>query len=296
MTRRPFVLIAAIFAIAVVPAPPRISFVHQEPARYDLSYADEIVIVYGIGDNDSVETFVDEFVDRTNRSGRLHFTDVSAHGTHFVGQKPDERTVQRLKRQYRGDAYLGVNNFTCALTPRTGEGSTTDYEGARVKRKHEFVDARCSARVEVFDARSGARTLAFDVSGEGTSPRVSQVTDEERMIARESAARYAAIAAADAITPREVRETIDMEPGVPMFDRAMAYIDAGRLRDARVLWEGVLGATAKPAPLLYDLAAVCEAAGDTAAAREYLNRAIAASPTERRYREAMARFKRRNEK
>lgn len=286
----------AFFAAATAVAQPRISFMRRVPAQYDLSYADEIVLIYGIGDNDSVETFVDALVDRTNRSGALHLTDVTARGTHFAGQKPDERTIQRLKRQYRANAYMGVNNFTCDMTTRKGEGSTTDYEGARVKRKHEFVDARCRAIIEVFDARSGDRTLAFGIAGDGTSPRVEQVTDEERAIARESAARYAAIAAADAITSRDIRETIDLQPGVPLFDRGMAYIDAGRLREARAVWEGALAQNPKSAPLLYDLAAVCEAAGDVAAARSYLDRASAAAPKDRFYRDAMARFRRRNEK
>ena len=296
MIGRSFVLIAALFAALAAVAQPRISFIRRIPARYNLSYANEIAVLYGIGDNDSVETFVDEFIDHTNRSGPLHLTDVTAHGAHFMGQKPDERTIRRLKREHRADAYMGINRFTCQMTTRTGEGSTTDYEGARVRRKHEFVDARCFATVEIFDGRSGDRTLAFDISGDGTSPRVGQVTDEERLIARESAARYAGIAAADAITPREIRETIELDPTVPMFDRGMAYIDAGRLRDARATWEGALGQNTKSAALLYNLAAVAEAAGDVAGARAYLDRAIGLAPGERRYREALARFKRRNEK
>src|SRR5207253_1132356 len=111
---------------------------------------------------------------------------------------------------------------------------------------------------------------------------------------RESAARYAAIAAADSMTPREVREVIDLDPSAPLFARGMALIDAGRLRDARALWEGLLVQNPSSAPLLYDVAAVSEAAGDPDAAAAYLERAIAAAPGDRKYRDALAMFRRRN--
>src|SRR5512141_2753244 len=117
-------------------AQPRISFVRRIPARYDLGEANEVGIVYVIGDNDSVGTFVDEFVDRTNRFGPIHLTDITAHGT-YRGRKPDANAIRRFRRRHPADAYMGINGFSCETATRTGEGSTTDYEGARVKRKHE---------------------------------------------------------------------------------------------------------------------------------------------------------------
>lgn len=272
----------------------RIDFMRRIPARYDLSQKDEIAIIYGIGDNDSVETFVAELADHVNRAGPIYLADATAHGAHFVGQKPDERTIARLKREHPADAYLGVNRFTCETVTKTGEGSTTDFDGARVRRKHEFVDARCHAVVEVFDGKSGERILTFDASGEGTSPRVDKVGEEELMIARESAARYAGISAADAMTPREVRETIELDTSAPLFARGMALIDAGRLSAARALWEGLVPQNPASAPLFYDLAAVAEADGDLGAACTYLERAMSAAPGDRKYRDALARFKRRN--
>jgi hypothetical protein len=277
-------------------AQPRISFTRRIPPRYDFAPADEIVIVYAIGDNDSVETFVDEFAEHANRWGPVHLTDLTAHGAHFVGQKPDERTIRRLRREHPADAYMGVNRFTCETTTRDGEGSTTNFEGARVRRKYEFIDAICRARIEVLDAQSGGHSLTFDVMGEGTSPRVEKVSDEERKIALGSAARYAAIVAAEAISQRDLRETIDLDPNAPYFDRGMAIIDASRPLDARALWERVLAQNPRSAPLLSNLAAVSEATGDLAAACDYLERAMTASPKDRRYRTAMEMFRRRNGK
>lgn len=275
-------------------AQPRISFTRRIPPRYDLAPASEVVIIYAIGDNDSVETFVDQFVEHANRWGPVHLVDVTAHGAHFIGQKPDQRTVRRLRREHRADAYMGINRFSCETTTRTGEGRTTDFDGTRVKRKHEFIDAVCHARIEVLDARTGARGLTFEVNGEGTSPRVEKVSDEERKIALDSAARYAGIVASEAITPRDLRETIELDPEAPSFERGMAMIDASRPRDARALWERALAIQPHSAPLLYDLGAVSEATGDLGAACDYLERAITAAPKERRYRAAMEMFRRRN--
>jgi hypothetical protein len=294
MLRVQFILLMAAAPFAVGPA--RIDFMRRIPAKYDLANIDEIAIVYGIGDNDSVETFVAEFADHTNRSGPIHLDDATAHGTHFIGQKPDERTITRLKREHPADAYLGVNRFTCETITKNGEGSTTDFDGARVRRKHEFVDARCHATVDVFDAKSGERILTFDAAGEGTSPRVDKVGQEEMMIARESAARYAGISAAEAITPREVRETIELDPSAPLFARGMALIDAGRLSAARALWEGLLPQNPANAPLLYDIAAVAEADGDAGAACTYLEQAMSAAPGDRKYRDALAMLRRRSGK
>jgi tetratricopeptide (TPR) repeat protein len=294
MLRVQIVLLMAAAPFALGQA--RIDFMRRIPAQYDLSHLDEIAIVYGIGDNDSVETFVAEFIDHTNRFGPIHLSDATAHGAHFIGQKPDDRTITRLKREHPADAYLGVNRFSCDLVTRTGEGSTTDFDGARVRRKHEFVDARCHARIDVFDAKTGERTLTFDASGEGTSPRVEKVGDEEMLIARESAARYAGISAAEAITPREVRETIQLDTTAPLFARGMALIDADRLDAARALWEGLLTQYPASAPLLYDIAAVAEAQGDAGAACTYLERAMSAAPGERKYHDALRMLRRRSGK
>jgi hypothetical protein len=274
-------------------AQPRISFVRRIPPRYDLSPANEIAVVYVIGENDSVGTFVGELVDRTNAAGPIHLIDVTAHGT-YRGSRPETRSIRRFRRRYPADRYMGIGRFTCMTTTRSGEGSTTDYEGARVRRKHEFIDATCRARVEVLDGRTGVETHAFEVSGEGTSPRVERAGEEERKIAMDSAARYAAIVAAEMITPREIRESVELDPAAPYFERGMALIDAGRLRAARDFWETMLVQAPRSAPLFLKLAAVTEAGGDPGAACDYLERAMMAAPKDRRYRIAMEAFRRRN--
>src|SRR4029079_9891165 len=213
----------------------------------------------------------------------------------FVAHRPDDQVLQRLQRQYKAQAYLAIDRFTCETFTRQGEGSTTDFEGNRVKRKHQFIDAVCRARVEVLEPQTGDAKIAFDVHGEGTSPRVVDITDEERTIALDSAAKYAAIAAAEGITPREARETLELDETAPSFDSALALIDDRRLRQARAIWESALNQYPGSPALLYNLGAVAEAMGDVRAARGYFENAAMHS-TERRYRAGFEMFRRRNGK
>lgn len=282
-------LVTAAFADA------RITFLRRIPPPHSLSPAENVALIYAIGDNESIRTFLDVFLDHTNRYSALRVNDVTKQARQLVGQHPDEKALQRLRRIYKADAYVAINRFTCETANRTGEGSTTDFEGNRVKRKHQFVDAICRARVDVLDAQKGETTVSFEVRGEGTSPRVVDLTDEERTIALDSAAKYAAIAAADAITPREARETLELDGTAPSFDVALALIDDGRLRQARAIWESALNQYPASAALLYNLGAVSEAMGDLAAARGYFERAALQSP-ERRYRAGFEMFRRRNGK
>ncbi len=282
----------AIFASAAL-ADPRITFLRKIPPPHSLSPAEDLALIYAIGDNESIRTFLDIFLDHTNRSKALRVTDVT--NRQFVGRRPDERILERLRRQYKADAYVAINRFTCDTAIRAGEGSTTDFEGNRVKRKHQFIDAVCHARIDVMDAQKGEVKVSFEVRGEGTSPRVVDITDEERTIALDSAAKYAAIAAAEQITPREARETLELDGTAPSFDSAMAMIDDGRLRQGRAIWESALNQYPDSPSLLYNLGAVSEAMGDLPSARSYFESAATHS-TERRYRAGFEMFRRRNGK
>jgi tetratricopeptide (TPR) repeat protein len=277
-------------------AEPRIIFIRRIPPAYSLAPAEEIAVIYAIGDNESIETFLDVFVDHTNRVGSVRLTDVTPHGQNFVGERPDDKTFRRLRREHRADAYIGINRFTCQTTARGGEGSTTDLEGARVKRKHRWIDAICRARIDVLDAKKGERILTYEVSGEGTSPRLEDVSEEERTIALDQAARYAAIVAAERITPREIRETIELEQNAPSFEKGMSMIEGDRLREARALWEATLRNYPSSPALLYNLGAVSEAMGDLERARDYFERASRLAPGERRFRGGIEMFRRRNGK
>ncbi len=286
---------AALLAAAPLGAAPRIIFERTVPAMHDLGPAEHLTVLYAIGDNEVVSTFVDVLVEHTNRSGPLRVDDATEHGHHHaIGEHPDDAERRRIRREHPADLYLGVNRFTCQWQPRSAEGSTRDSSGERVKRLQVWIDAVCRTRVDVIDGEAAKRLFSFQVKGEGTSPRVADLTHDERDIALEQAARYAAIEASEEIMPRRVRESIELDETAPDLDEGMSLIEANRLRDARARWEVSLKHNPASAALRYNLAAVCEASGDLTAARDYFQQALRLSPSEARYRVELDLFRKRN--
>jgi tetratricopeptide (TPR) repeat protein len=290
--RTSFVALAlAAMANLAMAGSPRISFVRTIPPAHDLG-SSTVALIFAIGDSDKINIFVDVFVDHAGRTLRLE-NDIERH-QHLVGQQIDEVTFRTIRREHPADLYLGINVFTCSLTEHAAEGSERDVDGVRIKRPHVWADAVCSARLDVLSGKNGKRLFSFSVRAEGTSPRVAALTDEERGIALDQAARYAAVAAYEAITPRNVRESIELDETAPAFDEAMAMINAERFEDARAIWEAALARHRDSAALQYDLGAICEALGDLHAAHEHFQQAFKLSPKETRYRVELDLFHKRN--
>jgi hypothetical protein len=286
------VLLQVLVTAAAVAAP-RLAFVRTIPPPHDLG-GEQVALIYALGDNEGVGRFLDVFVEHTNRTGALRVTDGVERGRHFFAERPGPETFKRIRRDHPADAYLGVNRFTCQTTEHEGEGSTADVDGARVKRHQVWIDAVCTARIDAYDG-AVKRLFSFQVKGEGTSPRVTALTAEERLIATEQAARYAALSASQAITPRQVREAIELDETAPAFDQGWELIDSSHLPEARAFWETALLQNRSSAALHYDLGAVCEALGDLDAARRYFQEALRLSPAQKRYRSELASFRHRNE-
>lgn len=285
------VLVVHLAAAPSLFALPRLTFARVVPAQYDLG-SDDIAVISAIGDTDSIATFVDVFVEQTSRAGTLHVKDATAHGQNI--QTPDEAAMKKLRREFPAGVYLGVKEFTCQTRVGEGEGSTHDHDGKRIKRKQQWVDATCQARIDVINARDMKRVFSFQVKGEGTSPRVEKLGDEERDIAVLQASRYAAVDAAEKIAPRRVRESIALDDEAPAFDDGMAMIDAEQLFEARKIWESEARRSRSSAALHYNLGAVCEALGDLKAAQQYYTEARQLEPDEPRYRAGLEQFMRRN--
>jgi len=268
--------VASLFA-----ASPRIAFSRNVPATYDLAPAERLAVIYAIGDTERVNDFVVEFTDAVGRAGMYHVENASENNHHLVA---DEAALRALRREHPADAYLGVTAFTCRATERSAEGSERDGAGERIRRLHHWVDVVCVGRVHVMDG-DGKRLFSYTVRGEGTSPRSISLTDDERGVAYAQAAHYAAVAAAQSITPRRVRESIELDDTAPSFDEGYAMINSDRLADARAIWEASLQRHRDSAPLRFNLAAVCEAAGDVSAAGKYYESAVGLSADKRYARE-----------
>lgn len=278
---------ASIFlcATAVFAAGPRLSFTHVVSSPYTLTPGQRIAVIYAIGDHQAVTTFVEDFVDDVDRAGTLRIENA-------VGENLNARDYRRLRREHPAERYIGVSAFTCTGTQKSASGSEHDTYGERVQRMHIWIDAVCDAKLDVRDEH-GQHLMTLSVRGEGTSPRASSLTPEEREVAYEQAARYAAFNAADMITPRVVRETIELDQTAPAFDEGMSMIDANRLENARAIWEAALQRNRASAALNFNLGALCQAIGDAASARKYFQSAVRLAPNENRYRVEMRRAERR---
>lgn len=254
-------------------ASPRIAFERVLPAPHDIGRNRDVAIVHAIGDSPKIETFIEHFVDQANHSGFHRIRDArNATGP--------------------ADVYLVIKEFTCESATREGEGSVRDYEGKRVKRMLRWQEAVCRTRVDVMSNQM-KRVSSFHGKGEGISPRTDRITDEERDIALSLAARYAAVDAAEQITPRRVKEIIPLDETAPAFDEGMVLIDSGRIAEARGRWETALRQRPRNAALHFNLAAVCEALGDRNAAQRHYAAARQLAPREERYASEMRLFERR---
>jgi tetratricopeptide (TPR) repeat protein len=289
MKTKVLVAAAVMLNAASLLATPRITFVRALAATYDLAPAERLTFIYAIGDSELVNDFVAEFIDDAGRAGAYRIENAVENNHHLAA---DENALRMLRREHPADAYLGVTAFTCRGTDRSAEGSERDSTGERIKRLHHWVDVACQARVHVMDS-GGKKLFSYTVRGEGTSPRSTSLTDDERAVAYAQAAHYAAVSAAEAITPRRVRESIELDDSAPAFDEAYAMISADRLADARAIWEASLQRHRDSAALRFNLGAVCEAAGDLTAASRYFGSAVRLS-ADRRYAREFDLFRKRN--
>jgi hypothetical protein len=266
---------------------PRINFVRTIPPAHDLAPAEQVAVIYAIGDHDSINGFVDEFVGLASRVGPIRIENAVEANKHISD-------FASLRKEHRADVYLGVQQFTCQGKERTAEGSEHDPDGGRVKKTYQWLDAVCSARIDVLRASDGKKTVSFTVKGEGTSPRAVTLTEDERQVAFLQASHYAAVAAAESITPRVVRESIELDPSAPSFDDGWSMISSNRLTDARAIWQTSLRQHPDSAALSFNLAALNEALSDLTSAGRFFELAEKLSPHEPRYHSALGLFRKRN--
>jgi hypothetical protein len=272
----------------------RVTFERTIPAPQNPGAASDLALVYAIGDNQKINTFLDSFVDQTNRSGTVRMADATGDGRSFFRGSLDAATAKRIRRRFPADLYVRVNGFSCRSDEHAGDAGAYDADGKRIRRKQRWVDATCTARLELINAATFVRMTAFNATGQGTSPREPVITPDIVAIAVEQAARYAGVSAAELITPRRVRESILLIEDAPRFAEGMAMIDAGRPEEARRMWEEAARRQPSSAGVRFNLAAVCESIGDVAAAMREYQAARKLAPAERRFRDEFEMFRRRN--
>lgn len=269
MRRLPLFLAILLTAPLLFGRAPRVSFERIVPAPHTLGKARRLAIVKVPNDPLS-ERFLEEFLDRVNRSGLLEISD---------GRRGSESA----------DLLLEAVSFTCNTAARETEGSVRDVDGNRVRKRLHTVDAVCLARIDVFTP-GRKRLSSFYGKGEGTSPNLERISPDQRDDALRHAIRLAAVSAADRITPRRVRESIALDEQAPGLDDALAMIAVDRLDDARAVFERELQRHPRSAPLRFNLGVMNEAMGDRVSAEKQYNAARALAPDEPRYAVELKRF------
>lgn len=272
MRSGPALFLSLFLSTVALAATPRVVFERLIPAPHDLRGAREVALIGAMGDTVDIELVVEHFVEQTNRAGTLRMQD--ARDRRYA-------MLPAALRKSELDAFVSLRAFTCTSAERTGPGSTHDPDGKRVARTVTWAEAKCTARVEVLTA-DGTRS-SFAVKGDASSPRVVQISEEERQDALHQAARFTAIDAAEKISPRRVRESIPLEESAPAFEQGYAMVEGGRFEEARAIWEKELRRQPRAAALHFNLAAVCEALGDRVAAEQHYVAAGKLAPQEKRY-------------
>jgi tetratricopeptide (TPR) repeat protein len=290
MLRLRYVCALVMLAASSAVASSRLTFDRTIPAPRSLGRVEDLLITYAIGDNDRIATFIDVFIDQTNREGTLRVIDPTTVERSTERSHRWRNPPKYAEQRYRADAYLRIEAFSCQTTDRSGLGGAYDVDGNRVHRTQRWVDAVCVAHIDALATDHKRKLAEFNVRGEGTSQRVTRVGDEEREVATDQAARYAAIMAAEQITPRRVRDSIDLAEDAPAFDDGMSYVDSDQLPEARRIWEVALLSNPRSAALHFDLGAVCEAMGDFAAAEQHYAEAARLDPKDSRYRRKVRKF------
>lgn len=293
MVRRVRHVCALVLVLAAGPAgASRIVFERTVPARQSLGAAQDLLVTYAMGDNGKITTFLDTFVEQTNRSDTLRVVDVTRIEHSQERSHRWRRVPKYVEQRVPADAFVRVEAFTCTTTRRSGQAGAYDLDGNRIRRTFHWVDAVCQAHLDVV-AKNNSKLAEVSVRGEGTSPRVDQLTESEDDAAVEQAARFAAISAAEAITPRRVRETIALVEEAPEFERGVAEVDADNFEEARRIWENAAKRHPGSAALEFNLGAVCEAMQDLDAAEKHYAAAERLAPGERRYHYELQMFRNR---
>src|SRR5207245_8936505 len=98
---RPLLLLQVTAAFA---AGPRLSFTRVVPAPHDLAPAQRVAVIYAIGDNQNITTFVEDFVDYIERAGTLRVENAVENKQNFAAF--EGATFKRLRREHPADAYV----------------------------------------------------------------------------------------------------------------------------------------------------------------------------------------------
>lgn len=269
---------------------PGVTLTRTVPAPYNLGPVKKVAIVDVRGSSDhEQERFLTEILYESSRRGFYQVVDARPYGVRIADLREPSRSTEKLRRDVNADVYLEARLYGCRSRLNSEVVKEKDKEGNKVSRTKYWYRAECGASLTLVDAK-GRDVASFEVEGDESSYKSDEPESYKEEITLNEAIDEAGQHAVSQFTPRTVTEDIRLEKDAPLAKEGIQEIEAGRYTQARVLWEGALKTSAGSAALQYNLGAVCEALGDTRAARRYYEEAIQLASGNEKYREALSKL------
>lgn len=233
---------------------------------------------------------VGELVRRSTAKAKMHFVDARGLGLKpaDLSQKTEAMTAAVAK--VPADVLGGLRLLGCSSELR--QQSVTRGSGASAVQVIEYwYVGSCSVELKVVDA-AGEELTTLEVEGRNESSR--RDNSPEGVAVQEQVFWQSVDDAAKRLIDQSARKKLHVpvpfDKEAPLATEGLAEIDAGRLAAARTLWEGALEANPTSVGLRFNLGAVQEALGDTAAAKASYEEALKLSPADANATKALARL------
>jgi hypothetical protein len=233
---------------------------------------------------------VGELVRRSTAKAKIHFVDARGHGLKpaDLSQKTEAMTAALAKTP--ADVWGGIRLLGCSSGLR--QQSVTRGSGASAVQVIEYwYEGSCSVELTVVDS-VGEEVTILEVEGRYESSRRDNAPEgvavQEQVFW--SAVDDASKRLIDRAGRKKIHVPVPFDKEAPLATEGLAEIDAGRLAGARTLWQGALEANPSSAGLRFNLGAVQEALGDTAAAKASYEEALKLSPADANATRALARL------
>src|SRR5207244_11146701 len=114
--RNGFVLLALALA-PITASAARVTFTRVIPPPHDLGMARRAAVIYAIGDNEKITTFVERFIDYAGRA-TLRIDNAVEDDQHLSAL--NDATLRATRQAHPADIHLGVKACGCSGTERSG--------------------------------------------------------------------------------------------------------------------------------------------------------------------------------
>ena len=234
---------------------------------------------------------VSELVRRsTAKKAKMRFVDARSLGLKPADLAEGTEAMKAALANVPADVLGGIRLLGCSSELR--QQSVTRGGGSSAVQVIEYwYVGSCSAELTVV-GNAGEEVTTLEVEGRYESSRRDNAPDGPAVQEQAfwSSVDDAAKRMLDQAGRKKLKVPVPFDKAAPLATEGLAELDAGRLAAARTLWEGALEANPTSAGLRFNLGAVQEALGDTAAAKASYEEALKLSPADASAKKALARL------